>query len=98
MNVVDLSKELAGLPKLMVKELRVKFAEVFGEPTRAANKDWLVKRIAWRMQANAMGGLSERAKRRAEELANDSDLRLSPPKIIPMATVARSTVPERDSR
>jgi hypothetical protein len=34
---VDLSKELAQLPKLMVKELRVRYAEVFGEPTNAAN-------------------------------------------------------------
>jgi hypothetical protein len=95
---MDLSKELAALPKLMVKELRQKYQEVFGEPTSAANKDWLIKRIAWRIQANAMGGLSERAKRRAEELANDADLRLSAPKTIPMATAARTTVPERDPR
>jgi hypothetical protein len=39
---------------------------------------WLVKRIAWRMQALAEGDLSERARRRAAELANDADLRLSP--------------------
>jgi hypothetical protein len=95
---VDLSKELAQLPKLMVKELRLKYAEVFGEPTNAANKDWLVKRIAWRMQANALGGLSERALRRAVELANDSDLRLNPPKTIPMASAARTNVPQRDPR
>jgi hypothetical protein len=96
--IVDLSKDLAQLPKLMVKELRLKYAEVFGEPTNAANKDWLIKRIAWRMQANALGGLSERAKRRAEELANDADIRLNPPKTIPMTAAAHSTVPQRDPR
>ena len=37
------------------------------------------KRIAWRVQANAEGGLTERARRRAEELANDADLRTHAP-------------------
>ena len=32
------------------------------------------------MQANVEGGLSERARKRALELANDADLRISPPK------------------
>ncbi|MDQ6664156.1 MAG: DUF2924 domain-containing protein, partial [Acidobacteriota bacterium] len=35
---------------------------------------------AWRIQENALGGLSERARRRALEIANDSDLRISAPK------------------
>ena len=38
-----------------------------------------VKRIVWRLQANAEGGISERAKRRALELANDADLRTKAP-------------------
>ena len=35
-------------------------------------QEWLVKKIIWRMQANAEGDLSERAKRRALELANEA--------------------------
>jgi hypothetical protein len=62
------------------RQLRQRFVEVFGETTRAGNKIWLVKRIAWRMQALAEGDLSERARRRAEELARDADLRLNPPR------------------
>jgi hypothetical protein len=38
-----------------------------------------VKRISWRLQVRAEGDRSERARRRAAELANDADLRLSPP-------------------
>jgi hypothetical protein len=53
---------------------------VFGEETRVGNKAWLVKRIIWRLQALAEGDLSERARRRAAELAQDADLRLSPPR------------------
>jgi hypothetical protein len=77
---VNVAKEVAALRKLPIRELRARYAEAFGEETKANNKAWLVKRIAWRLQANAEGDLSERARRRAAELANDADLRLSPPK------------------
>ncbi len=76
----NLAAEIAGLRRLTVKQLRQKYADAFGEPTRSGHKDWLVKRIAWRLQARAEGGLSERARRRAEELADDADLRLNPPR------------------
>jgi hypothetical protein len=84
---VDVRKELATLERMPVRDLRLRFAEVFGEPTNTRHKDWLVKRIIWRMQAVAEGDLTERARRRAEELANDADLRFRPPK-------APSTTPE----
>jgi Protein of unknown function (DUF2924) len=76
---LNVTKELAALQQLTMPELRAKFAELFGEATRAGNRPWLVKRIIWRLQALAEGGLSERARRRAAELANDADLRLNPP-------------------
>src|SRR4029077_6015323 len=61
-------------------ELRDRYTQVFGEETRVGNKPWLVKRIVWRLQALAEGDLSERARKRAAELAQDADLRLSPPR------------------
>jgi hypothetical protein len=75
----DLATEIAALPRLRVAELRAKFASVFGEPTPSHNKVWLIKRIAWRLQALAEGGLSERARCRAAELVQEADLRLSAP-------------------
>lgn len=89
---LNVGKEIATLQQLTVKELRARYAEVFGEGTNANNRDWLIKRIAWRVQAMAEGGLSERACRRAAELANDADLRLSPPKVqaMPMAIPGRT--------
>jgi hypothetical protein len=77
---VNIAREVAALRKMPLRELRARYAEAFGEQTNANNKAWLVKRIAWRLQARAEGDLSERARRRAEELANEADLRLSPPK------------------
>jgi hypothetical protein len=74
-----LAREVAALQRLTVKQLRQKYAEVFDEETNGHNKAWLVKRIAWRLQARAEGGLSERALRRATELADDADLRMNPP-------------------
>jgi hypothetical protein len=76
----SIEKEVAALERLTVGRLRQRYAEVFGEPTRTSNRVWLVRRIAWRLQANAEGGLDERARRRAAELANDADLRVTAPK------------------
>lgn len=75
-----IGRQIAELHRLGVKQLRQRYEDLFGEPTGAANKAWLLKRIAWRMQALAEGGLSERALARAKELANEADLRLSPPR------------------
>lgn len=86
---MNVEKELAALQKQTVDDLRAKFADVFGEPTRSRHKEYLVKRIIWRMQANAYGGLSERALARARELANDADLRITAPR------QPRSTDPAR---
>src|SRR5262249_29403754 len=71
---------IAALARQTVPELRQRYAALFGEATVARHKTWLVKRIAWRLQAVAEGELSERARQRALQLANDADLRLSPPK------------------
>jgi hypothetical protein len=85
---LNIAREVAALKRMAVGELRGRYVEVFGEATRSGNKDWLWKRIAWRMQANAEGGLTERARRRAEETANDADLRLRRPPHRPRLPVA----------
>jgi hypothetical protein len=65
---------------MIVGELREKYLDVFGEETRSYHKEFLRKRIAWRIQARAEGDLSERARRRAEELADDADFRIRTPR------------------
>jgi Protein of unknown function (DUF2924) len=77
---LDLSAELATLRRLNAHELRQRFAELFGEATHTSNRTWLIRRLAWRLQALADGDLSERARQRAAQLANDADLRLNPPR------------------
>jgi len=77
--VPTLSQQLAELQQLNTPQLRSRFASLFGEQTPANNRAWLIKRIAWRLQSLVEGSLSERARQRAAELANDADLRLNPP-------------------
>jgi hypothetical protein len=75
-----LREEIEGLRQLTVGQLKDKYREVFGEGSRSNHKQFLFRRIAWRIQANALGGLSERARRRALEIADDADLRIRAPK------------------
>src|ERR1700731_2818767 len=75
-----LREEIEALRHLTVGQLKDKYRDVFGEASRSNHKQFLFRRIAWRMQANAYGGLSERARRRALEIANDADLRIGAPK------------------
>jgi hypothetical protein len=80
----NVGQQLAALSGLGVAALRQKYLEVFGEPSRSGNKAYLFKKLAWRIQSLAEGGLSERARRRAEELARDADVRTTvprPPKV-----------------
>jgi hypothetical protein len=89
---LNILNEVAALQRLTVGQLRQRFAELFGEATAASNRTWLVKRIAWRVQALAEGDLSERARRRAAELARDAELRLNPPRSKSATTVAPEPV------
>ena len=78
--MIDTSEEIASLGRLGTSELCERYAELFGQPVRTRHKQYLVRKIAWRLQALAEGDLSERARKRAAELANDADVRLMPPR------------------
>src|SRR3954471_24013715 len=75
-----LAMQIDGLRKLKTKALKARYRELFGEESRSSNHAHLFRRIAWRLQAKTQGDLSERARKRAAELANDADLRLGAPR------------------
>jgi hypothetical protein len=58
---LNVGREFAALQEMPVSQLRDRYAEVFGETTNARNKQWMVKKIIWRLQSMAEGDLSERA-------------------------------------
>ena len=95
-------QSIEDLRKLTRADLQKRYREVFGKEARSSNKQLLFRRIAWQLQAAVEGDLSQRARRRAADIADDADLRGrasedSPP---PCDSVARSPVHQlrRDSR
>ncbi|GAB4136915.1 MAG: DUF2924 domain-containing protein [Fimbriimonadales bacterium] len=97
----DIEKELTALCQMTTGELARRYAELFGEPTRSWNRAYLVRKIAWKFQALAEGDLSERARRRAEDLAQGAQLRVMPPKARPSSQVGEvlaTKLPSVDSR
>ena len=69
--VARTAADLAALTRMTGAELAEKYLVLFGQPARSRNKDFLRKRLAWRIQELAEGGLSERALARIEELGAD---------------------------
>ena len=72
--------EIENLRRASLAGLRSKFREVFQEETRSRHREHLFRRIAWRLQALAEGDLSERARGRAREIAQDGSLRTVAPR------------------
>jgi hypothetical protein len=95
--IPDLAHQLATLKQQTIAGLRARYAELFGEQTQAGNRAWLIKRIAWRLQALAEGDLSERARQRALELARDADLRLCPPRSTILGVEGADGAPKRQA-
>jgi hypothetical protein len=71
--------EIEDLRKMKMGALRAKYREVFGEESRSSSRQFLFRRVAWRLQALAEGDLSERARQRALEIADDADFRIRAP-------------------
>jgi hypothetical protein len=82
---MNIKAELAAMERLTTGELAERYAALTGQPVRTRHRAYLIRKIAWRLQAQAEGDLSERARRRAAELADDADVRLMPPKRAPEA-------------
>ena len=85
-----LATEIEELQKLNLRDLRARYEELFGDESRTWNRQFLFRRIAWRLQAMAYGDLSQRARERAVWLARDADLKRQPPKHFDGLTQAAS--------
>ena len=103
-KTTNLREQIEALRHMTIAQLHERYREVFGEASRSNHKQFLFRRIAWRLQANALGGLSERARMRALEIANDADLRIRAPKNFlnddpdPTRTIEARVSPSGDPR
>ncbi len=87
-------RELQRIQRLSVRELQAEWSRFYdGETCRSRNKTYLVKRLCWRVQELAHGGLSDRAKARIDELAPAAFARARTPREALDAAVA-SNQPE----
>lgn len=76
MRRLDVAREAVALAEMTLAELRDRYCEVFGEECRSRHKGFLHRRILWGLQAQAEGGLTQRAQERAGEIADDAHQRL----------------------
>ena len=96
---VELNQHIDQLRHMTTAQLQLKYHELFGQASHSNHKGYLFRRVAWRMQAVAEGGLSERAREYAREIATDADLRLCAPKksetqpVIRVASASRQLDP-----
>jgi hypothetical protein len=101
-----LVRAIEQLRRLSVSTLQTRYQELFGTEARSSNKQFLFRRVAWQLQVKAEGDVSERARQRAAEIAEDADLRSRAPKGFwswpaEVKTVVRSmsgSRPQRDWR
>jgi hypothetical protein len=75
--VKPIADEIAELRALAVPELVERYKAVFGKPPRVKHREWLWRRVAWKIQEQRFGGLSVVAKRRLEELISELDIPLA---------------------
>ncbi len=78
----DIATEIDELQNLTTGELAERYEDLHGQPCRTRHRAYLIRKIAWRIQANAEGDLSERARKRARELANDAEVRVMAPRTL----------------
>jgi hypothetical protein len=69
--------ELRAMP---VSYLVVQYESAFGKPPRNKNREWLWRKIAWKVQEARYGGLSSLATKRLNELVAELDLPLTAPR------------------
>ena len=97
----DTQTEWDRLSALTIGQLREEHTRIFGWLYQTGNRKTLSRRICWKLREMAEGGLSDRAKQRAREIAAVSLVREIPPPGWPETGVARETEvhsPERDPR
>ena len=72
----SIAAEIAELRGLPVAELVGRYQDVYEKPPRVKHREWLWRRIAWRIQEQRFGGLSGAAKVKLDELIAEIDIPL----------------------
>ncbi|MFO1152773.1 MAG: DUF2924 domain-containing protein [Rhodospirillales bacterium] len=69
--------QLAALPGKTTADLKQLWRELYDRDAPSFNRDFLIKRLAYRIQELAYGGLSARAEAKLDRLIADEEARLA---------------------
>jgi hypothetical protein len=70
---MTLAEQIAALDAAPTDELIARYTKLHGKGPRTRNRSWLVARLAWKIQEQALGGLSPAATARLDELIGQLD-------------------------
>lgn len=74
-----IADELAELRALDAHALAQRYVELFERPPRSRHREWLFRKLAFRVQEQRFGGLSVTAKARLEQLVAEIEIPTAPP-------------------
>jgi len=80
METISVWAQIEQMRRATVSELQVKYLELFGQPSHSNHKQFLFRRIAWRLQALAMAILPNTPASERLAIAHDADLRIKAPR------------------
>ena len=78
--MTSMTEQIAALDKLSTAELAAEYERLHGRQPRYRSPRWMVKRIAFQLQAAAYGGLSRPVRAELHRLAADIKLPDAPPR------------------
>jgi Protein of unknown function (DUF2924) len=88
----SITQEIEELRALDVAALVERYTELHGRPPRSKHREWLWRRCAWKLQEQRLGGLSDVARRRIDELVAELDLPLGDGRTV-RDSIPRATKP-----
>lgn len=92
-----ITQQVRELQTLPAKTLASRYQALFGTPPRCTNTAWLRRQVAWKLQEQALGGLSDRGMARLAELQAQIHLPIAPAASRPHRTTPAAT-PRPDPR
>lgn len=78
---------ITKLPNMNFSELKSLWAQLFGTYCYSNRRDFIRKRLQWRINTLVSGGISERCMKHAEEIADETLIRTKARKFIYLNTV-----------
>lgn len=72
---IEIIEKIKSLCRMKINDLRATYYEAYGYNSNSRNRDFLTKKIAWKLQANLFGDISEDTKNEAIKIADFSRLK-----------------------